>query len=93
MKVKVKFYADFKKLFDEERDVELEDRASIPDLLVQLCDTDERRQEILDSSGKVKPSVMVVLKRGHQDSKVVGREHTELKDGDVVMVLRAVFGG
>ena len=93
MKVKVKFYADFKKMFDEEREIELEDRASIQDLLAQLCDTDERRQEILDSSGRVKPSVMVVLKRGHQDSKVVDREHTELKDGDVVMVLRAVFGG
>ncbi len=93
MKVKVKFYADFKKLFDAEKEVELEDRAKIKDLLAQVCDTDERRKEILDSSGKVKPSMVVVLKRDFEDSKVVDSEHAELKDGDVVMVLRAVFGG
>jgi sulfur carrier protein ThiS len=58
-----------------------------------VCDTDERRKEILDSSGKVKPSVVVVLKRDFEDSKVVDSEYAELKDGDVVMVLRAVFGG
>jgi len=92
MKVKARFYADFKKLFDAEKEVELGDQARIQDLLNKLCDTDERRQEILDSSGKVKPSVMVVLRRG-QRSDVVDKEHTELKDGDVVMVLRAVFGG
>lgn len=92
MKVKAKFYADFKKLFDEEKEVELGDQARIQDLLNKLCDTDERRQEILDSSGKAKPSVMVVLRRG-QRSDVVDKEHTELKDGDLVMVLRAVFGG
>jgi len=92
MKVKVKFYADFKKMFDGEKEVELEDRASMLNLLAQLCDTDERRQEILDGSGKVSPGVMVLLKRG-QHPNVVDREHTELKDGDVVMVLRAVFGG
>lgn len=92
MKIKVKFYADFKKMFFEEQDIELGDRAKIKDLLAQVCDTDERRKEILDSSGKVKPSVMIVLMRG-QRSEVVGREHAELKDGDVVMVLRAAFGG
>ena len=92
MKVKVKFYADFKKLFDVEREVELGDQARIQDLLNKLCDTDERRQEILDNSGKVKPSVMVLLRRG-QRSDVVDKEHTELKDGDLVMVLRTVFGG
>ena len=92
MKVKVKFYADFKKLFDAEREVELEDQARIQDLLNKLCDTDERRQEILDSSGKIKPSVMVMLRRG-QRSDVVDKEHTELKDGDLVMVLRTIFGG
>ena len=92
MKVKARFYADFKKLFDAEKEVELGDQARIQDLLNKLCDTDERRQEILDSSGKVKPSVMVMLRRG-QRSDVVDKEHTELKDGDVVMVLRALFGG
>lgn len=93
MKIKVKFYADFKKTFFEEQDIELGDRAKIKDLLAQVCDTDERRKEILDSSGKAKPSVVVVLKRDSEDSKVVDSEYTELKDGDVVMVLRAVFGG
>jgi sulfur carrier protein ThiS len=92
MKIKVKFYADFKKMFFEEQDIELGDRAKIKDLLAQVCDTDERRKEILDSSGKVKPSVMIMLMRG-QRSEVVDREHAELEDGDVVMVLRAVFGG
>ena len=92
MKVKVKFYADFKKLFDAEREVELGDQAGIQDLLNKLCDTDERRQEILDSSGKIKPSVMVMLRRG-QRSDVVDKEHAELKDGDLVMVLRTIFGG
>ena len=92
MKIKVKFYADFKKVFFEEQDIEMGDRAKIKDLLAQVCDTDERRQELLDSSGKAKPSVMVMLRRG-QRSDVVDKEHTELKDGDVVMVLRALFGG
>ena len=93
MKIKVKFYADFKKMFFEEQDIELGDRVKIKGLLAQVCDTDERRKEILDSSGKVKPSVVVVLKRDFEDSKVVDSEYAELKDGDVVMVLRAVFGG
>ncbi len=92
MKIKVKFYADFKKVFFEEQDIEMGDRAKIKDLLAQVCDTDERRQELLDSSGKAKPSVMVMLRRG-QRSDVVDKEHTELKDGDLVMVLRALFGG
>ena len=92
MKVKAKFYVDFKKLFGDGKEVELGDQAEIKDLLTQVCDTDQRRKEILDSSGKVKPSVMIVLMRG-QRSEVVDSEHAELEDGDVVMVCRAVFGG
>lgn len=92
MKVKAKFYVDFKKLFGDGKEVELGDQAEIKDLLTQVCDTDQRRQAILDSSGKVKPSVMIVLMRG-QRSEVVDKEHAELEDGDVVMVCRAVYGG
>lgn len=92
MKVKAKFYVDFKKLFGDGKEVELEDQANIKDLLTQVCDTGERRQAILDSSGKIKPSVMIVLMRG-QRSEVVDKEHAKLEDGDVVMVCRAVYGG
>jgi len=87
MKVKAKFYAE------EAREIELEDRAGIKDLLVQLCDTDERYCEILEGSIKSDPSVMAVLGRGQQDPQIVDIEHTSLKDGDVVMLLRAVLGG
>lgn len=92
MKVKAKFYVDFKKLFGDGKEVELGDQAEIKDLLTQVCDTDQRRQAILDSSGNVKPGVMIVLMRG-QRSDIVDKEHAKLEDGDVVMVCRAVYGG
>ena len=93
MKIKVKFYVDFKKLFGEDEiEVDINDGASVQDMLTKLCDTDQRRQAILDGSGKVKPSVMVIVKRGKR-SDIVNKERAQLKDGDVVMVLRAVFGG
>ena len=92
MKVRAKFYADFKKLFGDEKEVELGDQANMRDLLARLCDSEQRRQIILDEAGKVKPSVMVLLKRGVR-SEVVDKEYTELENGDMVMVFRAVYGG
>ena len=92
MKVKVKFHADFKKLFGDEREVELGDQVSMGDLLARLCDSEQRREMILDEVGKVKPGVMVLLQRGPR-AEVVDKERTELEDGDTVAVFRAVYGG
>ncbi len=90
----MKFYVDFKKLFGkDEIEVDINDGVSVQDLLTKLCDTDQRRQTILDGSGKVKPSVMVIVKSGKRSDIVNNKKRTQLKDGDVVMVLRAVFGG
>lgn len=92
MKVNVKFYVDFKKVFGDDRSVELPDHATIRDLLVTLCDSIQRSQMIFDEAGKVKPSVTVLLRRD-KSPKSVDKEQTVLADNDTVMVFKAVFGG
>jgi len=92
MKVKVKFYVDFKKVFGDERAVELTDTATMRDLLVALGDSTQRSQMIFDEAGKVKPSVTLLLRR-NGSPKSVDKEQIVLEDNDTVMIFKALFGG
>ena len=92
MKIGVKFYAGFRELFgDREKDLELPDGANIQDLLDLLCDSDERRQRILDPSGEVRSRV-VILKNGKQIQSLDGVQ-TSLEAGDTIAMFPPLGGG
>ena len=63
MKIKVKFFATFRELFDgKEKEIELGSGANIEDLLNLLCDSYHCHKEIF-VSGKIKPYIKI-LKNG-----------------------------
>ena len=92
MKIRVKFFATFRELFGgEEKEIELESESNIQDLLNLLCDSSQCRQKIFDHSGKLRPDVKI-LKRGRHIQFLDGI-HTQLKEGDVIIMFPPVFGG
>ncbi len=92
MKVKVKFLAVFRELFGKkEIEVELKDDSNMQQLLNLLCDSDERRQRILDPSGEVRSRV-VILKNGRHIHQFGGIQ-TKLEEGDEITVFPPMIGG
>ena len=92
MKVKMKFFATFRELFGSvEKEIELESRSDIQELLNLLCDSRQCRQKIFDYSGKLRPYIKI-LKNGRHIQFLDGI-YTELKEGDVVTMFPPVGGG
>jgi MoaD family protein len=92
MKIKVKFFATFGKLFGGgKKEIEMEGGSNILDLLNLLCDSRQRRQEIFDRSGKPKTYIQILKNRRPIQS--LDGIHTELGEGDVVTILPPVAGG
>jgi len=92
LKIKVKFFAIFRELFDSEaREVELEEGAEIGDLLALLCDSPQRRQAIFDHSGVLKPYIKIL--RDGRHLQFLDGMHTRLNEGSVVTIFPPVGGG
>lgn len=83
--VTVKFSFRFRGLFGTpERRVELEDDASVRDLLGVLCDTEARSKGIFGSDGDLRQDVM--LTKNGLFVLYLNRLDTQLENGDVVNV-------
>ncbi len=89
MKIKIKFFASFREVF-QERELELPNGSSMRDLLNLLCDSSKRREQIFDG-GELK-SYLAILKNGQHIYHLNGLE-TKLDDGDTVAIFPPVGGG
>ena len=89
MKIKVKFFASFRELF-QEGEVELPNGSTMRDLLNFLCDSSKRREGIFDGN-ELKP-YLSILKNGQHIFHLNGLE-TKLDDGDTVAMFPPVGGG
>ena len=92
MKVRVKFYAAFKEFFDaEERELELNGRARVGDLLAGLCDSEECRKKLFDETGNLRRDVKL-LRKGN-NIHFLDDVQAELVDGDIIVMFPAMLGG
>jgi len=91
MTVRAKFFAYFRELFGaRERDLEVAAGASVGDALELLCDTPERRREVL-AAGGLKPHIVVMV-NGVPVGSLQGLA-TPLSPGDTLAVFPLVGGG
>jgi molybdopterin synthase sulfur carrier subunit len=92
VKVKVKFFAAFRELFGvEEKQVELNSKASVRDLLDALCDSNECRQKLFDDAGGIRHDVKMLRKGKHV--QLLDEPGSQLEDGDVISMFPPMFGG
>jgi len=92
VKVKVKFFAAFRELFGvAEREVELNGKASVRDLLNALCDSNECRQKLFDEAGEIRRDVKM-LRKGKR-VQFLSEIDSELEDGDIISMFPPLFGG
>ncbi len=92
MKVRVKFFAAFREFFDaEERELELDGRARVGDLLEALCDSKECREKLFNESGNLRRDVKL-LRKG-ECVQFLDDVQAELIDGDVIVMFPAMLGG
>jgi molybdopterin synthase sulfur carrier subunit len=92
VKVKIRLFATFREVFNSnEIELRLRTAGTIKNLLEVLCNSNERRQELLDRSGDLKPYIKV-LKNG-RNIDFLGGMDTRLADGDVVAIFPPVGGG
>jgi molybdopterin synthase sulfur carrier subunit len=91
-KIKVRFFASMREVFQEkEREIELERFSTIRDLLKLLCNTYEQRQRIFDQSGKNRTDI-TILKNGRHIQFLDGIE-TRLEEGDEIAIFPLIYGG
>ena len=89
--VRVRFMVHFRDLFGgKEKEVRLTTGSDIGKLLLSICDTPERRRELL-AEGELKTQV-VVLKNGIPVQSLKGLG-AELADGDTMAIFPFLAGG
>ena len=92
MKVKVKFFAGFRELFGiKEKEVKLNSRASVRDLLDALCDSNECRKKLFDEVGGIRRDIKMLRKGKHV--QLLDELDSRLEDGDVISMFPPMFGG
>jgi molybdopterin synthase sulfur carrier subunit len=91
MKVKVKFFAYFREIFDgREKDVVLPERSAIGHLLDVVCDSPKRRGEVFE--GNTLKTLIIVMKNGTLINSLDGLD-TTLEDDDVIAIFPFIAGG
>ena len=91
MKIRIKFFAYFRELFQgKERDLELEKGTTIGELLALLCHSDDQQNEIFD--GNTLKSTVVVMRNGTHVHSLKGLK-TEMNDGDTIALFPLIGGG
>jgi molybdopterin synthase sulfur carrier subunit len=91
MRIKVKFFAYFREIFDgREKDVVLPEGSTVGDLLDGVCDTAKRRAEVF--KGRALKPLVIAMKNGKSINSLDGLE-TTLEDDDVIAVFPFVTGG
>lgn len=91
MKIKVKFFAYLRDLFEGKgRDVEIETGATIRELLDFLCNSPELCKEVF--KGRELNPNLVIFKNGDSIQSLNGLE-TELNEGDTINIFPFIGGG
>lgn len=91
MKVKVKFFAYFRELFEaREKVLDIPDKASVKTVLDLLCDTPQREDEVF-AKGELKPH-LVVMRNGVHIHSLDGLS-TKVAEGDIIAVFPFIAGG
>jgi len=91
VKVKIKFFAYFRDLFQaKEKEILLRDEATVRDVLDLLCDTPQRTDEVF-AKRELKPH-LVVMKNGVHINSLDGLS-TRVAAGDVIAVFPFIAGG
>lgn len=92
MKIKVKFLANYRHLFQErEKQISLPEGARLKELLLLLCDSTERQEAVLNNDLELSPHV-VIMKNGTPVQSPGGLA-APLADGDVIAVFPLLGGG
>jgi len=92
LKVEARLYGGLERVFQEnQKQVELTKASTVRALLEHLCNSPERRREIFDDHGQIRPD-LVVLRNG-RSIVFLGGLDTELNDGDAVAIFLPVRGG
>ncbi len=91
MIVKVKAFANLKEVFREKVNLKLKEGAVLKDLLSPVYLPPKALEVIIDESGNIKPSILI-LKNGRNIRFLRGLL-TRLEDGDKVSIFPPVSGG
>jgi len=92
LKVEARLYGGLERVFQEnQKQVELTKASTVRALLELVCNSPERRREIFDDHGQIRPD-LVVLRNG-RSIVFLGGLDTELNDGDAVAIFLPVRGG
>jgi len=91
VRVKVRFFAYFREIFDgREKNVVVPEGSAVGDLLDHVCDTEKRRAEVFKERA-LKP-LIIAMKNGTSIQSLDGLE-TKLENDDVIAVFPFVGGG
>lgn len=90
--VQVDFHANLQQIFGEKSvRITLGTPPTARNLLNILCPSQERYNEIFDSSGNLRSDVKIL--RNGRNIVFLGGLDTELKNGDTIAIFPPVFGG